>query len=84
MGWAQHGHAHGGVGQEHPLDASAGPSVASGQGGRCRRDLLAPAAPSGLRDTPIAVVFQCPLVPKHRGVREGLSPEKMLTQSSPR
>lgn len=79
MGRAQHGHAHHGEGQEHPLDMSARPSVngdPAEAGGRCRRDFMAPAAPSTLGNGPIAVVFQCPLVPKHRGFVEGLSLER--------
>lgn len=79
MGRAQHGHAHHGVGQEHPLDTSARPSVSSDPaeaGGRCRGDFMAPAALSALGKGPIAAVFQCPLVPKRRGFMEGLSLER--------
>lgn len=79
MGRAQHGHARHGVWQEHPLDVSARPSMCSDPtkpGGRCRRDFMAPAALSALKNGPIAVVFQCPLVPKHRGFMAGLSLER--------
>ena len=79
MGRVQRGHARHGVGQEHPLDVSARPFVygdPAEHGGRCRRDFMAPEALSALMNGPVAVVFQCPLVLKHRGFMEGLSPER--------
>jgi len=42
----------------------------------CRARGKGQKGPSGSSSSVVVVVFQCPLVPKHRGFLEGLSPER--------